>query len=202
MTDQDNNLKQQLKRALRIASSQQLEQFTGKVGFKIDELHSRFQLGQVLSDQIILLVISGDDLRMTIKIHYKRSHVLSLAKYPFDFVNDDELQLKIVDYMKELCNQVCGRVCRIFAKRDIHLGMSIPLKLRGFYEVYSDYHDATSPLFKFGDFWQVSNTQGSFFFSSYIEIVNLNTLYGITFDTDEDIDKNEQQDDSQGLEFL
>lgn len=198
MTQQDNDLKQQLKRALRAASSKQLEQFTGKEGFRVDELHSHFQLGQVLNDQMILLVISGDDLRMTIKIHYKRSHALSLAKHPFDCDNDDDLQIQIVDYMKELSNQVCGRVCRTFAKHNVHLGMSIPLKLRGFYEVYSDYSDAITPLFKFGDFWQVSNAQGKFFFTSYTEIINLNNLYDIEFDTNED----QQKDDTQGLEFL
>ena len=74
--------------------------------------------------------------------------------------------------MKELSNQMGGRVCRIFDAHHIAMGMSIPLCTRGIYEIYADYQAKSGAIAKFGDFWRLNGPFEFLYCSCYVELIS------------------------------
>ncbi len=179
---------------MRNASLAQVKNFAGLSNPELIEIDDQYTIGQVLSDQMILMAISGEDLRITFKLHYKQGDTIKLLKKEEADINSEDTVNELTDYMKELNNQICGKICRDFAKQKISLGMSIPLRLRGFYEAYSDYTYEPSPLLKFGDFWKVCDEFGAIYVTSYVEISNASRLRMLRSDVSHNND--------QGMEFL
>lgn len=194
MNPKTDTLESTINQIMRNASLAQLQNFAGLENSKLVDINDTFTIGQVLSDQMILMAISGDDLRITFKLHYKQGETSQLLKKGVSCTEPDDLQTGLTDYMKELNNQICGKICRDFAKQKINLGMSIPLRLRGFYEAYSDYSRERSPLIKFGDYWKIIDDFGAVYVTTYVEISNASRLRNIRSDIPENND--------QGMEFL
>ena len=108
--------------------------------------------------------------------------------------------------MKELSNQISGSICRIFEENKVSLGVSVPLCVSGFYEVYSDYTEKQTPLDKFGAAWGITGPFGDLHCTSYIEISQNEQLTNISFDPESNnplLDEEEEEDDDDDdVEFL
>ena len=121
-------------------------------------------LGQVLKRFIVTVLLTGSDIRMTFKVHFNPEQVrafrLARGGKAQDFTDKH-----LLDFMKELGNQIGGRASRVFQNNAIALGMSIPLCIRGIYEIYADYQEKNGVVVKFGDFWGLSGPFGMLYFS-------------------------------------
>jgi hypothetical protein len=182
----------------RNASLIQTRQFSGCEALELVKMDDNFQLGQVLARQMILIVISGAELRVLFKIHFNTSESDRLRRIKFRTPITDEriAAAKTLDYMKELTNQVCGRICRIFQRNDLALGMCIPLSMHGFYELYTDYTLDDGKLKKFGDAWKINGDFGSLMCTAYVEIMEPTAVTNLQY-----VDEEVSNDDDE-LEFL
>lgn len=154
---------------LREASVLQTSQYFDGTPVHIAPAPAERQLGQVLTRYITMVMVTCDDLRIVFKVHFNpepiRVHRAAQGKKS-DALSDKQL----IDYMKELINQIGGRVCRVFDAHQIGMGMSIPLCTRGIYEIYADYSTRSGAITKFGDFWRLEGAFGHIYCSCYLEL--------------------------------
>lgn len=178
-----------LRELLREVSLTQTRQYLDDAEARMADMPAHRQLGQVLTRYIAMVLVTSDDLRIVIKVHFNpepmRAHRLARGKKD-DALNDKQ----IIDYMKELSNQIGGRVCRVFDAHQIAMGMSIPLCTRGIYEIYADYSTRTGSITKFGDFWKLEGAFGHLYCSCYIELMS-NTHYDHVKAADEHVEEGE-----------
>ena len=136
--------------------------------------------GQVLGHWMSLILLSGESLRMTMKIHYNLFDVKLIAYPTYGMNSPDQLSDKqAIDFMKELCNLSAGLVVKIFEENNLPLGMSLPLCSRGFNEIFSDYTPAVKPFVKFADLWSLQCSGNTFMLSSVVEILDTFALRNI-----------------------
>lgn len=182
----------------RSASLQQARQFSGCDSLEVLEMEKGFQLGQVISPLMTLIVISGAEMSVLFKVHFKSSEGDRLRRIKFsDPSIDGEVAVaKTADYMKELTNRIGGHICRTFQRNDLTLGMCIPLSISGFYELYADYTPGDRFLTKFGEAWKITGEFGSLACTAYVEISNIKAVAHL-----QNIDEQAPDDDSE-LEFL
>jgi len=146
-------------------------------------------LGQVLKRFIVMILLTGSDIRMTFKVHFNPEQVRAclLAK---GGKAQDLTDKHLVDFMKEFGNCIGGRASRVFQANGIGLGMSIPLCTRGIYEIYADYQEKTGVVVKFGDFWGLDGPFGVLYFSCYVELMAADQLQRLEY-VDEQSDEGE-----------
>ncbi len=183
----------------RNASLLQTSQFSGCETLELAEMGPDFKLGQVVSRRINLIVISAPEIMMILKIHFNPSEAdqLRRIKFPDQCTDPAVAAAKTADYMKELTNQMCGRICRIFQQGDLALGMSIPLSMHGFYELYTDYTPSDGVLKKFGQGWRIQGDFGSLVCTAQVEIMDPNAVNNLQL-----ADEQPPEDDDGEVEFL
>lgn len=194
-----DNIRETINGIFRNASLAQTRQYSGCEALELVEMDNDYQLGQVVSRQMILIVISGAEMRVLFKIHFNHSEgdQLRRVKFRTDQSTDERVAVaKTLDYMKELTNQVCGRICRIFQLNDLALGMCIPLSMHGFYEIYADYTASDEILKKFGQAWRIKGDFGSLVCTAYVEIMEPKAVTNL-----QHLDEEASNDDGE-LEFL
>ena len=198
MSIADNTIETTVGGIFRNASLVQIRQFSNCDALELEELPNQYDLGQVVARQMTLIVISGAEMSVLFKIHYNSSESARLRSMKFcePFADEFVAAAKTLDYMKELTNQVCGRICRIFQLNGVALGMSIPLSMRGFYELYTDYSPDDELLKKFGQAWRIKGSFGSLVCTAYIEIMDPKAVTNLQF-----LDEQEKDDD-EDMEFL
>lgn len=198
MSAPDANVAATIGDIFRNASLQQTRQFTGCDSLQVLEMERGFELGQVISQQMTLIVVSGAEMSILFKIHFKNSECDRMRRIKFSdpLVEGAAAVTKTTDYMKELTNQICGRICRTFQRNNLTLGMCIPLSMRGFYELYADYAPSDGILKKFGQAWQISGDFGSLVCTAYVEITDIKAVSNL-----QHVDEQASNDDDE-LEFL
>jgi len=101
-----------------------------------------------------------------------------------------------LDFVKELCNLTAGYLVQIFEDNDLHIGISLPLCTRGFYEIFSDYQSSSYPIIKYNDLWSLEYEDINIFGSVIIEILDTPPLEKIL-----DYEFNDEDDDEE-MDFL
>lgn len=149
-------------------------------GFNLCKPEREIKPGQVLGHWMSLILVSGESLRMTIKLHYNLYSVKEIAYHAYGKGSAEELSDKqAIDFMKELCNLSAGLVVKIFEESNLPLGMSLPLCARGFNEIFSDYTPAVKPFVKFSDLWSLKCDTCVFMMSSVVEMLDTFALRNI-----------------------
>lgn len=205
MLPTESEIKLSIGGILKNASLAKTRQFSQCESLILEEMADEFALGQVISRQMTLIVISSAELRTLIKIHFNGSEADQLRRIKFSdplITNEQVVAAKTLDYMKELTNQVCGRVCQIFQRNNLTLGMCIPLSMRGFYEIYSDYTPQDGALKKFGQAWKIKGDFGSLVFTAYTEIMNITAVSHLQFIDEDAANDNDNDNDNDELIFL
>ncbi len=181
----------------RQASLQQMRQFSACPSLELVELDEAYALGQVVSRQMVLIVISADELLVTFKLLFNATEAdrLRQLKFPHPEAEEDAKNALTLDYVKELVNQICGRICRVFQVNGLSLGMSIPLSMHGFYEIYTDY-TAGGALHKFSHAWRINGEFGSMICTAQVEITQPHAVDNLQI-----LDEPTPNDDDE-LEFL
>lgn len=100
--------------------------------------------------RLSLILVANADFRLLIKVHCNESDVRTLAKEALQYVEqgrDDGL----TDFIKELTNLLGGALKRTLEVSRIQIGLSLPLMIRGFDELFSEKIASTeSSIFSFG----------------------------------------------------
>ena len=192
-------IKEKLRAVVRAASVSRLNIHTGSKQIETAELEPPFCPGRILGNKLVFILISGDALRLTFKIHFNTGTAKQLAYRIFggpSFAGISEKQA--IDYFKEYGNLVAGRIVTELAKPGIDLGISLPLCTRGFYEVFSDYEEKQSPVIAYSDFWKLKIDSHDIFCSAQFEIMNTALLDRLPEHETDDT----EEEDAQEIEFL
>lgn len=145
------------------------------------------------SEHMVIMLLSNAQVRMFLKIHFHMDEAKRLAAVRQHKKWDEVTDKVALDFMKELCNVLGGRLKRKISHLELELGQSIPLDLEGFCEIFFEDVNWSSQTLVF----RVSNQQLQVMVSAQYEITGqearekLNTLTGD--------DKTAEEDD---IEFL
>ncbi len=152
----------------------QARQFSGCAELELIKLPDDYSLGSVVSRRMVLVVIFADDVQITVRMLYNASEADRLRRVKFARLSDlGYLDASVtLDFMKELANQTCGCIARIFQLNQVILGISIPLSMHGFYERYTDYASQQGALHKFGHAWCIKGDFGSLVCTAQVEVTN------------------------------
>lgn len=159
-----------LRELLRNASVIQASQYFNGQAVELIASPTDHKLGQVLTRYIAMVLLTCNELRIVFKVHFNPEQIRAYRK-GCGATDDDLSDKQLIDFMKELSNQMGGRVCRIFDAHQIALGMSVPLCTRGIYEIYADYEAKSGAITKFGDFWRLDGPFQTIYCSCFVEIM-------------------------------
>ncbi len=160
---------QQLGTLLREASRLQAIQYFDDASVTVAQPEADLQLGQVLRRYMSLVILNSRDLRIVLKLHFDLDDMQAYRQSRGATGHDLEPK-QVIDYLKELSNQVGGRVCRAFDAQQLPMGMSVPLCTRGIYEIYADYNAKAGAVVKGGEMWRLSGGFGTLYCSCYCEL--------------------------------
>jgi CheY-specific phosphatase CheX len=166
-------LKDKLKALLRHASISRLKNHGDDAEVEARELGAAFRPGRILASNMVFILVSGDALRLTFKVHFETGTAKQLAFAIFGGDSPSSIsQRQAVDYVKEYGNLVAGSMVTLLAESGVELGISLPLSTRGFYEVFSDYSEKLDPIVAFSDFWELRANSRSIYCGAQFEILN------------------------------
>ena len=160
-----------MRELLRNVSLVQAQQYFDGEAITLDAQPADLQLGQVLTRYIAMVLLTSPELRIVFKVHFNPEQIRAYQRRK-GHAEADLSDKHLVDFMKELSNQMGGRVCRVFDAHQIAMGMSVPLCTRGIYEIYADYKPKTGAVTKFGDFWRLHGPFSSIYCSCYVELIS------------------------------
>lgn len=173
-------IKEKIISIIRHSTEERVRLHSHNTEFKLSEPDRKYKLGQVLGNRMSLILVSGETLRITFKLHFNLEEVKFIAYRAYGKNLPEELSDKqAMDFMKELCNLSAGQLVKIFEENNLPLGMSLPLCARGFYEIFADYTPTSQPFVKFGDLWGLNCTGCHLMMSSVIEILDADALGNI-----------------------
>ena len=160
-------LKNKFKELVRYASVSRLKVQSGSEDIEIMDMDSGFKPGKILAGNMVFILASGDAIRITFKIHFNTKVAKDLAFKIFGGTSSDSISnIKAIDYFKEYSNLVAGSVVAFLAEAEVDLGISLPLRTRGIYEIFSDYTEKQNPVLIFNDFWLL-RVNGSEFYQRF-----------------------------------
>lgn len=125
------------------------------------------------SDSIILghwmpvIIISSAVMQITFKTHLMTTDGNTFSASSFKKSPDDMSSQQILDFFKEYCNMVGGKIKWLLEFNQIASGISLPILLRGFDEVFFS-HQETPYLFS--DKWKITSDTASLICSILIEL--------------------------------
>jgi CheY-specific phosphatase CheX len=192
-------LKEKLGELVRYASQSRLAIHTDAEEVEVKPMDVAFRPGRILASDMVFILISGEAIRLTFKVHFNIRTARLLAWKIFggdSSINISEKQAR--DYFKEYGNLVAGSVVTLFGKLGIELGISLPLCTRGFYEVFSDYSEKHNPVVTYSDFWMLGVSDHEIHCSAQFEILDKSKLAQfVDFEIDEAL-----EDDGEEMMFL
>jgi CheY-specific phosphatase CheX len=192
-------LKDKLRELVRYSSVTRLQFHTGSSEVETREMDASFKPGRILANNMVFILVSGDAMRLTFKVHFNTRTAKKLSFSIFGGNSAEDISEKqAIDYFKEYGNLVAGSVIALMDKCQIELGISLPLCTRGFYEVFSDYTEKQYPITTYSDFWDLNVCGHSVCCSAQYEILDRKQLAKLI---DLEITEDEIDDDGE-MEFL
>lgn len=170
-------IKAKLTELVRFASVSRLKAHSDCQEIITGEMPDNFRPGKVLANNMVFILTSGEPVRVTFKSHYNMDTARALAWRIFGGASAQAISdRRAVDYMKEYCNLVAGKIVTVFEDLQIGLGISLPQQARGFYEVFADYQEKDKPTISFSDFWILKTGAYTVTCSAVIEILDSQKL--------------------------
>jgi CheY-specific phosphatase CheX len=162
-----------LRALVRHASLSRLSIHTDCPLIETREMDAGFRPGRMLATHMVLILVSGDALRLTFKVHFNLRTAKNLAWRIYGGTSSENISAQqAIDYFKEYGNLVAGSVISLLGESHVALGISLPLCTRGFYEVFADYADKPPPRLSFADFWELQAAGGGVYCSAQFEIID------------------------------
>lgn len=122
----------------------------------------------IFGQKIANILVAGADLRIIIRIHYTDAMGDEfLKKYS---AAKEISSKKIDDYFLECCNLIAGRLKQSFADNDFNVGISIPVKTKGFDDLFFAVTSNDDVTFEWH--WDLNSQTGTVIhFSLFIELL-------------------------------
>ncbi len=117
-------------------------------------------------EHMVIMLLTNAQIRMFLKIHFHLDIAKRLASARQNKKWSEVPDKVALDFMKELCNVLGGRLKRKIAHLNLELGQSIPLDLEGFCEIFFEDVNWSSDTLVFN----VSNAQLQVHVSAQYEI--------------------------------
>ena len=193
------NIKDKLKDVIRQAAESRTRVHARDDNFTLLEISENIQIGQIQGNWMSLILITGEPLKITLKLHFSHNDIKVLIQPFYGAQSCSEISDKqSMDFVKELSNLIAGYLEQAFLGMNIPLGISLPLATRGYYEIFSDYSPSEHPIIKLSDLWTIENEDIKIVGSVLIEITNTNALNSLL-----DYETATSEDDDEGeFDFL
>lgn len=114
-------------------------------------------------NRLSLILLGGPDFRMLVKIHSNESDIAVMAKEALG----EGADIAAVDFMKELANVLGGSVKRAMESADLQVGLSLPLSIRGFDELFSENTEGNLSFF-----YKISSGSQDFIIQIQVELLS------------------------------
>jgi CheY-specific phosphatase CheX len=181
---------------IRHAAIDRVRTHTRENQFMLQEVEDKFKAGQVLANWMSLILISGEAIRITLKLQFSHKKIKNIIYPIYSKASPSEItDAQSMDYMKELGNLIAGYSVQMLEKMGIPLGISLPLGTRGFYEIFADYTDAEYPVIKYSDLWCIEYGETTIYGTVLTEVLDINTLEKVAFDETSNDDDDEGEFD-------
>ena len=191
-----STLKTQLGELMRYASLSRLIIHASASEIRIGASEPGFVPGRILGTHMVLILVSGEALRLTFKLHFEMKTAKALASRIFG--GDRAVPItegQAIDFIREYGNLIAGSVVTLMARYGIELGISLPLSTRGFYEVFADYTEKQYPIVSYADFWGLEVDGHEIHCSAHVEVMNREKLASLAeFSADDTVDDDAEMD--------
>tara|TARA_B100000683_G_scaffold248631_1_gene262026 strand:+ start:501 stop:1088 length:588 start_codon:yes stop_codon:yes gene_type:complete len=138
-----------------------------------------------------LILVSGKALRITLKVHFNIKSSRKMAS-PIYGINPEKLEIRQAkDFIKEFCNLSAGYIKKIFEDQSIDVGISLPLVIRGFDEVFFERQDKESII---EDKFRIESGGVGVLCTNIVEVFNQSLL--------NDVDINIEEEEEEEIDFL
>ena len=196
-------LKIKLRELVRYASMSRLKIHTACPAVETREMDAGFRPGKMLATHMVLILVSGDALRLTFKVHFNIRTAKNLALRIYGGKTSAAIsERQAIDYFKEYGNLVAGSVISLLSESTIELGISLPLCTRGFYEVFADYAEKQQPVVSYADFWELLAVGGGVYCSAQFDLLDRTGLEPLVdYVIAEEVIKGAAEEDEE-LDFL
>lgn len=198
----ESEVQEKLRALIRHAAEQRVRIYSRRDDFSLMEAPKGIREGAVLGNWMAMILMGGESVRITLKLHFAYQDVRALA-YPIYGASKPEAvsDQQATDFVKELCNLMAGYIVQIFEENDLSLGISLPLCTRGLYEIFADYKPASQPLIRYSDIWVMQDGDVRIPGTVLVEIMDENALENL-LDYDPNADGADDDDDDEGFDFL
>lgn len=196
-----SQVQEKLRTLVRHAAQERVRDYTRNIDFKLTDLMDGRREGSVLGNWMALILMGGNTVRMTLKLHFAYKQIKVLAQPIFGVDKPEDVSdAQATDFVKELCNLIAGYVVQIFEANGLALGISLPLCTRGLSDVFADYTPASKPLIRYSDLWVLEEGDIRLPGTVLIEIMDLE---GAAKLLDYQPEQEEAaEDDDEGFDFL
>lgn len=194
-------IKEKIRALVRHAAQSRACVHTRQSEFVLTGIEDQYQTGQILGNWMSLILITGDAIKITLKLHFSHQDIKKIV-YPIYGAESPAMisDQQSMDFVKELSNLTAGYLEQIFEETGISLGISLPLGTRGFYEIFADYTPSSSPILKFSDLWCIKHSDIKISGSVMIEISDVNAVTNIL--SYEEGAETEEDDEEGEFDFL
>jgi CheY-specific phosphatase CheX len=130
-----------------------------------------------------LILVSGKALRITFKVHFNIKSTKKMAS-PIYGKSPEKIEIRQAkDFIKEFCNLAAGYIKKIFEDQSLDVGISLPLVIRGFDEVFFERQIKKTII---EDSFRIENSGIGVVCTNIVEIFNQNLLDGIDINVEEE----------------
>jgi CheY-specific phosphatase CheX len=176
-----NDIEIKVKELVRFVTLQGLKEHTQNIEVSINEIPG-VDHHQMLAPWMGLILISGPSLRITMKCHYTSDNGKFFAQKVMGKKSSEISFSQVQDFIREYCNLCGGKVKKIFSDSNLDTGISLPLALRGFDELFFyDKKTLDTPGYS-QDYWSLECENHFFILSSIIEIYNVSDINKLAVD--------------------
>jgi CheY-specific phosphatase CheX len=125
-----------------------------------------------------IILLSGGDLRLTLKVFFASHEIAVLAASVFGKSPNEITKEQCADFVKEFCNLTAGSVKTSLEEKGIQVGLSLPLVTRGFDDIFFPTGSSASD---YCDLWQLSSLEVNLKCMAIYNVYNSKILENIQF---------------------
>lgn len=187
-----DDIKKKFGEIVRYVTLSRMRSYASCEDFSIVELNGVIPHGYVFANNMSMIIVAGQALRVILKAHFnhKDSKPIAARLYGLEEVSDARSR----DVMKEYCNLSAGFLKKVCIENDLPVGISLPVVTMGFNEVFSELEGIDKKIV-FNDCWKLVYADSDIICSCHIDVLNVPALEKLMlFSVDEPDDEDDEYD--------
>ncbi|MBF0316084.1 MAG: chemotaxis protein CheX [Oligoflexia bacterium] len=151
------------------------------------EIPNDKNLNKVRSFRTVIILVSGDDLKLIFKVHFTSE----IANYFYQnaMQKTPAAVEKSIDFMKEYTNVVAGRIKKFFTDQNVNVGISLPILTRGFDEIFFELPKINDAIV---ENWIIKAEKYHLCCTGIIELLNPNVVSRLKYSVPEQTDNGDE----------